>query len=221
MNIIIGRLIIYTLLLLVSLNACGKKKKKKGTDVSQNLLKGKRILMILPERDFNEDEYSQVKSNLEDQGAYVKIASKKSNEDIKGMEGLWLKTDFSWDKIRVSEWHAFVLIGGSGTPKHFEDKKLHSLLKEANNQKKWIASICLSPMILAQAGILIGKKATCFPSIQQDIREMGVKIEDKPVVVDKTSRIVTGRGPKAAYLFSFKLIEMLSGKKVDQARENE
>lgn len=179
------------------------------------------MLMIIPEENFNETEFSTVKTTMEEQGALLKVASRISALNIKGMEGMWVTSDLSWERISIDDWDVIILIGGSGTTKHFEDKNLHKLLNDAHEKKKWIAAICLSPMILAQAGILIGKQATCFPSIAENLKEMGVKVSNHKVEIDNDAKIITGNGPKAALLFSFKIVEMISGKKSEQARENE
>jgi len=186
----------------------------------KNLL-GKKILMIVPENGFNEDEYSQTKVTLEEEGATVKVASKQAAFTLKGMEGLEVTSNLSWDTAQAKDWDALVLVGGSGTPKHFDDANLHALVKSFYDQQKWIASICLSPMILAKAGVLVGKKATSFESIRTELKNMGVKVDPQKVVVDEDGRIITADGPKSATLFALKIIEKVSGKKSVQARDHE
>jgi protease I len=213
--IIIGFCIIFVF-------SCGSKKKDEGKVVQdEKYLMGKKILMIVPENDFNEDEYSQTKVTLEEEGATVKVASKQATFTLKGMEGLEVTSNLSWDTAQAKDWDAVVLIGGSGTPKHFDDTNLQALVKDFYAQKKWIASICLSPMILAKSGILIGKKATSFESIRVELKNMGVIVDPQKVVVDEDAKIITSDGPKSAMLFALKIIEKVGGKKSQQARDHE
>ncbi|NIM98828.1 MAG: hypothetical protein GTO24_12350, partial [candidate division Zixibacteria bacterium] len=73
-----------------------------------------------------------------------------------------------------------------------------------------VASICISPVVLAKAGLLRGKKATVFRTTTtiNELEKGGALISDAPVVVD--GKIITGRGPEAAREFGLKIAESLS-----------
>ena len=86
---------------------------------------------------------------------------------------------------------------------------LVSIVIPAKNEEKYIAAICAAPSVLARLGILAGKNAACFPSVEDELIKGGAILRKDKVVVDGT--IVTSRGAGTAVDFSLKLIEVLKG----------
>ena len=102
-----------------------------------------------------------------------------------------------------------VLPGGMPGTNYLEAcEPLQKLLISFQEQGKKIAAICAAPSILGKMGLLKGKKATCYPGMENLL--MGAEVEDKKVVVD--GNITTSRGLGTAINFSLKLIEQLEGK---------
>jgi protease I len=101
-------------------------------------------------------------------------------------------------------------VGGSGSPDYlWGNRKLQSLVRSFFEHGKVVAAICLSPVVLARAGILAGRQATVYPS-PDAIREMkkaGANLVSVPVVADR--QIVTGNGPEAAAQFADAVISKL------------
>lgn len=56
-----------------------------------------------------------------------------------------------------------------------------------------MAAICHGPQILVTARLLRGKRATCYTTVADELREAGALYEDAPVVVD--GNLVTSRIP--------------------------
>jgi protease I len=87
------------------------------------------------------------------------------------------------------------------------------LAKETIEKDKILAAICISPVILANAGVLKGKKATVWssPLDKNPIRILkngGAIYKDALVVVD--GKIVTANGPEAAKEFGEALVSLLT-----------
>jgi len=81
------------------------------------------------------------------------------------MLGGEVQPDFAISDVNASEFDAVVVVGGSGSPKYlWDDTQLRNLVRDAYADGKVVAAICLSPVVLARAGILTGKSATVFPS---------------------------------------------------------
>jgi protease I len=93
-----------------------------------------------------------------------------------------------------------------------DNEDSYRVARETVSQDKILASICISPVILAKAGVLKGKKATVwtdFTKSQAKILEKeGAIFEEKPVVVD--GKIITANGPGSAEEFGKKIIEVLT-----------
>ena len=56
-----------------------------------------------------------------------------------------------------------------------------------------MAAICHGPQILVTARLLRGKRATCYTTVADELREAGALYEDAPVVVD--GNLITSRIP--------------------------
>ncbi len=72
---------------------------------------------------------------------------------------------------------------------------------------KLTGAICAAPYVLANAGILDGKKATAYPSFSS--RLGNATYEEKTVVCDGT--VLTSRGPGTALCFGLAIVEKLAG----------
>jgi len=104
-----------------------------------------------------------------------------------------------------------VLPGGLPGSDHFDkDSRIRELLKRTAEQGGFVAAICAAPKVLAHAGLLNGKRATCYPGVlgRMDFPLVGIK--DLPVVVD--GLVITGRGPGTAMDFALQLVESLVGR---------
>lgn len=79
---------------------------------------------------------------------------------------------------------------------------------------KYVAAICAGPTVLADLGIMDGKKATCYPG--QEIH-MGSAImqENQAVVVD--GKVITGTSAGTAIPFGLELVAALTGKETAEA----
>ena len=86
------------------------------------------------------------------------------------------------------------------------------LINEFNNQNKLVAAICMAPAVLARAGVLKDKQATCFASYQDEITKGHGQYIDKPVIVD--GNIITASGPKAAQNFGQRIKKYLTVKPI-------
>ncbi|MEN6511444.1 MAG: DJ-1/PfpI family protein, partial [Chloroherpetonaceae bacterium] len=67
--------------------------------------------------------------------------------------------------------------------------------------------ICLAPVILANAGILKGKKATVSGTESKTIEVKGAKYTEPGVTID--GLIVTANAPRASRRFGQAIVELL------------
>jgi protease I len=167
--------------------------------------KGK-ILMVLSPEQYQEEELNVPRDFFHSKGYSVVLASKKV-KTASGMNGESVQVDLDLKKVKLSDYIAVVFVGGEGiySLKLNEDPDYIALAKSANSQKKLLGAICLAPWILADAGLLKGKRATA--SETDHIKAKGAIVSDEAVVKD--GNIITANGPDASAKFAEAIISAL------------
>jgi protease I len=172
--------------------------------------KPKKVVMIIAFRDFRDAEYFVPKEVLEKEGIEVKTASNKLGTAI-GADGGDAQVDLLVSQINPADFDAIIFVGGPGALDALDNENSYKVARETVSQNKVLGAICISPLILARAGVLKGKKATVwtdFTKSQAKILEKeGAIFEEKEVVID--GKIVTANGPKAAKNFGKAILELL------------
>ena len=174
-------------------------------------VKGKKAVIIIAFKDFSDEEYFIPKEILEKAGFEVKTASNKMGIAI-GKYGGDTNVDLLVSQINVSDFDAIIFVGGPGCLDALDNEESYRIAREAVSQNKVLAAICISPVILAKAGVLEGKRATCWTdplgSQAKILKEKGAIFEKKPVVFD--GKIITANGPGAAEEFGKTIVEILT-----------
>ncbi|HNX90942.1 MAG TPA: DJ-1/PfpI family protein [Candidatus Omnitrophota bacterium] len=138
------------------------------------------------------------------------IVAGVGGETIKSSRNMLVKTDINVENITVLP-DVIILPGGMPGAEHIAgSSKVKDMIRQMSDKKKFIAAICASPaVVLAPLGVLRGRKATCFPGMEEAFPKDAKYIPD-PVVQD--GNLITGKGPAASAAFAFKILENLSGK---------
>jgi len=128
---------------------------------------------------------------------------------IKGSRGTVLLPDTTLDAALNQDYDMIVLPGGQPGATHLEqDARILALLKKMSAAGKFTAAICAAPKVLAIAGLLDGKRATCYPGAL-DVRQFpAIHLESQAVVHD--GQVLTSRGPGTAMDFALALIDVLT-----------
>jgi len=180
-----------------------------GKGGAMKQLDGKKVVMVIASDKFRDEELKEPKEFLEKLGAKVTVAS-TTLERVTGMLGAMAKPEILLDNVEAADYDAVVFIGGFGAQQYFQDPTAHALAQDAARQGKVLGAICIAPALLANAGLLNGKTATCYESEAETLKKNGANYTGKPVEVD--GKIVTGNGPDAAKEFGQALAKVLAGK---------
>ncbi len=156
----------------------------------------KALLIIAPER-FRDEEYFYTKEELEKAKVGTVTASKFGGES-KGMLG-GKAMGMPLNKVDTNAYDAVVFIGGGGSAVYFNDSLALKIAKDAYAAGKVVAAICIAPTVLANAGILRGKRVTCFLGEDSSLRAAGAQYTGEGVTID--GKIITADGPKTAKEF--------------------
>lgn len=187
-----------------------------GGEIMQNLV-GKKAVFVIASKDFRDEEFFSPRERLSKAGARVIVASSTTNE-VRGMVGRRVKPDVLLNDVSIKDADGIVFVGGSGASEFFTNAVAHKLAIDANSEGKVVAAICVAPVIIANAGLLKGKKAACFPSVRQQVEKGGAKVED--VMVVRQGNIVTACGPEAADEFAVALVAAFAAAPRPQASTN-
>jgi 4-methyl-5(b-hydroxyethyl)-thiazole monophosphate biosynthesis len=132
-------------------------------------------------------------------------------QTITASRGVKLVPDTDLDSALKQEYDMIVLPGGLPGADHLDnDPRIKSLLQKMAASQKYTTAICAAPKVLANAGVLEGKKATSYPGFLDDMDLPNTKLSKEAVVVD--GKVITSRGPGTAMDFALILIETLLGK---------
>lgn len=126
-----------------------------------------------------------------------------------GAHGIEIKCDATPEDIDLDKVEAVIFPGGMPGATNLDaspytDKVIEAVLKNGGR----LAAICAAPLILGRRGLLIGKKATCYPGFEGELT--GATILNCGVATD--GNITTARGMGVALEFAEELITLLKGK---------
>ncbi len=128
------------------------------------------------------------------------------SQEIEGTHHVAMRCDTVFDGT-LDAYDMVVLPGGYGGSDAMRDSaELIAALQAANERGAWVCAICAAPEVLGRAGLLAGKRFTCYPGVKDKIENAGEWV-DAPVVRD--GNIVTGQGPAFAYAFAYDLLDLL------------
>lgn len=187
------------MVLLCTWTAC-----REGNDMSA--LKGRKVVAIIAHRDFRDEEFAEPFDRLTRAGAAVSVAS-SAVEPAVGMLGRKVAVNLLVSDIAVSNYDAIIFVGGGGAREYFDNAVAHEIARQAVARGKLLAAICIAPATLANAGVLKGKQATCFPSVAGILKKGGATVLEQGVVQD--GRLITADGPESAAAFARKVSEAL------------
>jgi 4-methyl-5(b-hydroxyethyl)-thiazole monophosphate biosynthesis len=130
-------------------------------------------------------------------------------QTVRGSHQISVLADMTLDAAGQRLADAVVLPGGMpGSANLRDDPRVIELLRQYSAQRKLVCAICAAPIALEAAGVLKGKRATCYP----DYDLPSAVFEEERVVED--SNVITSRGPGTAMEFAMRLVDHLAGRDV-------
>lgn len=147
-------------------------------------------------------------------GAKVQLVA-ASREPVRSDTGLAFIPDATLDEAPAELDILFVPGGGQGTLKAMQDAKLVAWIADRARRAKLIASVCTGSMILGQAGLLRGKRATSHWVTHALLKDFGAVPVDERVVWD--GKLVTGAGVSAGLDLGLAVVARLRDKPYAQA----
>ncbi|MEN4044842.1 MULTISPECIES: DJ-1 family glyoxalase III [Sulfurimonas] len=145
----------------------------------------------------------------------VLVASLSDEMLVKGANNIVIQADLHVKDVNADMIDMVVLPGGwDGTYALADDENVQRILREMDAKGKNIGAICAAPFALNKAGVL-KEKYTCYPSVEEQIRQEGY-MGDKAMVVEDQN-VMTSRGPGTALCFGLKIVKKLKGEETYNA----
>jgi protease I len=170
------------------------------------------VIVIIASNGFQPVEYNHTKAELERADIRVLTASNKAGTAY-GSDGETVTVDIVLEQIKPDMYDGIFLIGGPGALEHLDNTLVYTIMKDAQQSHKIFGAICISPRILANAGVLHNKQATGWDDdheLNKIFKAHHVTYIQKPVVIDK--KLVTASGPSAAKEFGKTIAYLIKNK---------
>jgi protease I len=106
-------------------------------------------------------------------------------DTYKEAPGYGMESDLTFDDVVVNDYEAVVCIGGRAPEYLRNDKRLIGILREFDRAGKWIFSICHGVQLLAAAGLIKGRRVTCYQHVRIEVEAVGAKWIEADVVRDE------------------------------------
>ena len=127
---------------------------------------------------------------------------------VTGSHGISVSMDKTLTEVNFDEVEMIVLPGGMpGTLNLEACEPLMDKVKEFDKAGKYISAICAAPTVFGHLGLLNGKKACCYPSMEEGLVGAEVTYESTATA----EHILTSRGMGTAIDFGLQIIAKFQG----------
>lgn len=178
----------------------------------------KAIVLVIASLNYQPTEYGVTKEVIEKAGITVVTASDKLGTAFSRVEipssplnkHESASVDLLIENIDPVIYDGVFLVGGGGAMSHLDTPSMHAIIRKVAELGKPFGAICISPRILAKAGVLSNKKATGWDgdhNLATTFSTYGAVRVQQDVVVD--NNIVTADGPAAAQKFGQAIVAVV------------
>ncbi|MCK9419968.1 MAG: type 1 glutamine amidotransferase [Nitrospirae bacterium] len=148
--------------------------------------------LIISADNFEDSELLVPYYRLKEAGVDVAMVSLYRGA-IKGKHGYEVAVDKTLDEVNPDDYGILILPGGAAPALVRKAPEALEIARSFFARSKPVAAICHGPQILISAGLLQGRRATCYKSVADELKKAGALYEDREVVVD--ANLITSREP--------------------------
>lgn len=126
-------------------------------------------------------------------------------ELVTGMHGMKVKAERPFGP-EIENYDVVILPGGRpGGANLRENPDVIALVKKFNEQGKYIAAMCSGTLVLAEAGVIFGKRVTGYTGYAEKLP--GALFCEEVAVADQN--LITSQGPATPFPFAYKIAEVM------------
>ncbi len=164
--------------------------------------------LILTAEGFEDSELLYPMYRLQEEGVDVDIAGPERGT-VTGKHGYEVQAGMGFDEAKAEDYDLLVIPGGKGPETVRLNENAVSVTRQMMEHGKPVAAICHGGQVLISAGVLEGRKATCWQGIRDDVKAAGAEYADEEVVVD--GNLITSRCPSDLPAFSREMMQAIEG----------
>ena len=147
-------------------------------------------------------------------GLQVETVSVTGNEVVMSAHGVSVVADTVIEAVDFDDADMIVLPGGMPGASNLDAcEVLRQGILSHYKAGRPLAAICAAPLVYGHLGILQGRRATCYPGFESELKGA----QYTAALVEQDGQFTTGRGPAAAMEFGYTLAGQFVGKEVVQA----
>jgi protease I len=125
-------------------------------------------------------------------------------------EGYGLEADLAFDQVRADDYDAALILGGRAPEYLRNNVCLLDIVRAFDRAGKWIFAICHGIQVLAAAGLISGRRVTCYEHVRLEAEQAGAMYVTDEAVCD--GRIVTAQTWQSHPQFYREIFARVSGK---------
>ncbi len=149
-------------------------------------------VLIISGDGFEDSELLQPYQQLNEEGVSSDIASLQTGT-ITGKHGMQITVSLAVDDVEPDYYDLLLLPGGKAPAELRKHERVLDIARQFFRDNKPVAAICHGPQILISAGVMLGRTATAYPSVGEELTKAGAHYLDQAVVVD--DNLITSRKP--------------------------
>lgn len=166
--------------------------------------------LILLGKGYEEVEAITVIDYLRRADITIDVVSINETLSTVGDHGIEIIADLLLDDVDPTAYDMVITPGGKpGAEKLANDSRVTRLISQQFEAKKYIASICASPIVLEAAGITANLTGTAYPGFEDQVHYQ--TFSEDITYYDETHKVLTSRGPATAVYFALDIIRLLKG----------
>ena len=169
---------------------------------------------------FEECEGLIVVDLLRRAGVEVITASITDHCSVTSSHGITLMADQTALEIDFDSADMIILPGGMPGTLHLKESNVvkeqclafareNAEKADGERSPRYLAAICAAPSVFAELGLLEGKKASCHPSVEEQLKGADLSKDE----VSVSGNLITSRGLGTAIPFALELVKILADEK--------
>lgn len=106
-------------------------------------------------------------------------------------QGYGLEADVAFDQVDTGEYEAILILGGRAPEYLRNDARVLEITRQFAGAGKWLFAICHGIQVLIAAGVVRGKRVTCYDQVRAEVAQSGGSYQTGQAIRD--GNLVTGQ----------------------------